>query len=88
MLALESQNSHRQTRTAHRQQQREESAKMELGEEVLTEEQLHQMTEFHSKNQTSRFTPFWIKSAATHGGAGARTHGGSMCATIGDTRSS
>ena len=61
---------------------------MELREEELIEEQLQQMTEFHSKNQTSRFAPSWIKSAATHGGALARTHGGLMCATIGGTRSS
>ena len=61
---------------------------MELREEELTKEQLQQMTEFHSKNQTSCFAPSWIKSAATHGGAGTRTHGGSMCATIGGTRSS
>ena len=50
MLALESRNSHRQTRTSHQQQQREESAEMELREEELTEEQLQQMIEFHSKN--------------------------------------
>ena len=56
MLVLESENSHRQTRMAHRQQQREECAEMELREE-LTEEQLQQMTEFQSKNQTNRFTP-------------------------------
>ena len=61
---------------------------MELREEELTEEQLQQMTELHSKNKTSHFAPSWIKSAATHGGAGARTHGGSMCATIGGMRSS
>ena len=42
---------------------------MELREEELTEEQLQQMIEFHSKNQTSHFAPSWIKSAATHGGA-------------------
>jgi len=42
---------------AHRQQQREESAEMELREEELTEEQLQQMIEFHSKNQTGRFAP-------------------------------
>ena len=30
---------------------------MELREEELIEEQLQQMTEFHSKNQTSRFAP-------------------------------
>ena len=50
MLALESRNSRRQTRTAHRKQQREESVEMELREEELTEEQLQLMTEFHSKN--------------------------------------
>ena len=61
---------------------------MELREEELTEEQLQQMTEFHSKNHTSRFAPSGIKSVATHGDAGARTRGGSMCATIGGTRSS
>ena len=60
---------------------------MELREEELTEEQLQQMIEFHSKNQTSRFAPSWIKSATTHGGVGTRTRGGSMCATIGGTRS-
>ena len=57
MLALESGNSRRRTRMARRQQQREESAEMELREEELTEEQLQQMTEFQSKNQTSRFAP-------------------------------
>ena len=57
MLALESGNSRRRTRTTHRQQEREESAKMELREEELIEEQLQQMTKFHSKNQTSRFAP-------------------------------
>jgi hypothetical protein len=41
----------------YRQQQHEESAEMELKEQDLTEEQLHQMTEFHSKNQTSQFAP-------------------------------
>ena len=61
---------------ACRQQQREESAEMELREEELTEEQLQQMIEFHSKNQTSCSAPSWIKSAATHGGTGARTCGG------------
>ena len=61
---------------------------MELREEELTEEQLQQMTEFHSKNQTSHFAPSWIKSTATHGGAHACTRGGSMCATIGGMRSS
>jgi len=61
---------------------------MELREEELIEEKLQQMTEFHSKNRTSRFAPSWIKSAATHGGVGARTHGGSICATIGGMRSS
>jgi hypothetical protein len=61
---------------------------MELREEELTKEQLQQMTKFHSKNQTSRFAPSWIKSAATHGGVGTRTHGGSMWATIDGTRSS
>jgi uncharacterized protein YqiB (DUF1249 family) len=40
---------------------------MELREEKLTKEQLQQMTEFHSKNQTSRFAPSWIKFVATHG---------------------
>ena len=61
---------------------------MELRVEELTEEQLQQMTKFHSKNQTSCFAPSWIKSVATHGGTGTRTHGGLMCATIGGTRSS
>ena len=61
---------------------------MELRKEELTEEQLQQMTEFHSKNQTSRFAPSWIKSAITHGGMRAHTRGGLMCATIGGTRSS
>ena len=50
MLALESKNSRRQTRMACRQQQREESAEMELREEELTKGQLQQMIEFHSKN--------------------------------------
>jgi outer membrane protein assembly factor BamE (lipoprotein component of BamABCDE complex) len=49
MLALDFENSHRLTRTARRQQQCEESAKMELRKEELTKEQLQQMTEFHSK---------------------------------------
>ena len=40
MLALESEDSRRRTQIAHRQQQREESAEMELREEELTEEQL------------------------------------------------
>ena len=61
---------------------------MELREEELTEEQLQQMIEFHSKNQTSRFAPSQIKSVATHEGVGARTPRGSMCGTIGGTRSS
>ena len=57
MLALESRNSRRRTQMARRQQQREESAEMELKEEELSEEELQEMTEFHSKNQTSRFAP-------------------------------
>ena len=61
---------------------------MELKEEELTEEQLQQMIEFHSKNQTSCSAPSWIKSAATHGGVHPRTCGGSMSATIGGMRSS
>ena len=61
---------------------------MELREEELTEEQLQQMIEFHSKNQTSHFAPSWIQSTTIHGHAHACTHGGLMCATIGGTRSS
>ena len=61
---------------------------MELREEELTEEQLQQMTEFHSKNQTSRFAPSWVQSVVSHGRTCAHTRGGLMCATIGGTRSS
>jgi hypothetical protein len=61
---------------------------MELREEELTKEQLQLMTEFHSKNQTSRFAPSWIQSVVTHGCVHARTYGGSICATIGGMRSS
>ena len=61
---------------------------MEQREEELTEEQLQLMTEFHSKNQTSRFAPSWVQSIVTHGHARARTRGGSMCAIIGGMRSS
>ena len=61
---------------------------MELREEELTKEQLQQMTEFYSKNQTSRFAPSWIQSTAIHELMHAHTCGGMMCATIGGTRSS
>jgi len=42
---------------------------MELREEELTEEQLQLMTEFHSKNKTSRFAPSWVQSVVSHGHA-------------------
>ena len=60
---------------------------MELNEEEFTEEQLEVMTNYHTKNQTNAFAPSWVKSAADFH---RRPHSleGSMCATIGGTRSS
>ena len=87
MLALESERPHRWTRASRIQQLCEESTHMELSEDEFTEEQLQDMTDYHSKNQTNAFAPSSVKLTADFHQC-PKSHGGSMCATTGGTRSS